>query len=318
MSLAEGHEPIFPSRRQVVGDGEASNLGGDGGDRPAPVGGERLGEGCTSSLAPGDRQTAQLPVSSPHPDDRIELKLTVVSSWNIQFGQLVEPAAAFLASEPNLARTEILLLQEMDEAGTRYIADQLGFAWCYAMASVHPQSGRPFGNAVLSRHPIRAHRVIELPHQARLAGQPRLALVADIDIDGTHVVAASVHTEIPLLEPGRRRDQFGVLSRTLADAHCTPVLVGGDFNTATTLGRRRLRMTMGQYGFAELSYGVGPTLRRHRRNYLLDHIFGRGMTPVATGSPDGRIASDHDPIWVDVAIDDATMGKPASTTEQMP
>lgn len=229
--------------------------------------------------------------------------MTVVSSWNIQFGQLVQPAAEFLASQPDLARTEVLLLQEMDEAGTRYIAERLGFEWRYAMASVHPQSGRPFGNAVLSRHPIRAHRVIDLPHQARVAGQPRLALVADIDIDGTRIAAASVHTEIPLLEPGRRRDQFGVLSRTLADVPGTPVLVGGDFNTATTLGRRRLRMTMGQFGFAELSYGVGPTLRRHRRNYLLDHIFGRGMVANATGSPDGRVASDHDPIWVDVNID---------------
>ena len=57
----------------------------------------------------------------------------------------------------------------MDEPGARAFADSLGFGYVYFPATLHPVTGRDFGNAVLSRFPIEDERKIVLPFLARVA-----------------------------------------------------------------------------------------------------------------------------------------------------
>lgn len=230
-----------------------------------------------------------------------EESTAVVTSWNIAFGARAEQAANLLLSDPNLRRSDVVLLQEMDQDGTALIAEALGFHWRYARASTHPKSGRDFGNAVLSAQPITAQRVVALPHQARVSGQPRLVLVARTRVGDSEISVGSVHTEIPILEPARRRDQFRAVAQAVTDEEGA-VVVGGDFNTASTLGVRRLRAAMSSVGLSELSDGVGPTFERGRRKFYLDHLFGRHVRCVALGSVDGSAASDHNPIWIAASV----------------
>ena len=135
----------------------------------------------------------------------------------------------------------MLFLQEMDEAGTEAVADALNLYYVYASASTHPKSGRDFGNAVLSPAPLEARAVIELPHKARVGGQPRIAISAVAHLNGSDdVTLCCSQTEIPALSSTRHQEQFAALASTAADWQTDHVAVGGDFNTVTRKGVRAL------------------------------------------------------------------------------
>ena len=87
-----------------------------------------------------------------------------VVTLNIEFGLRIDGARALFARTDRLARANVVLLQEMDPEGTDALAASLGMQYAYYPADVHPRTGRPFGNAVLSRWPIVHDRKIELPH----------------------------------------------------------------------------------------------------------------------------------------------------------
>ena len=84
----------------------------------------------------------------------------------------VDEATEAVRNNDRLSTHDVLFLQEMDEAGTEAVADALNLYYVYASASTHPKSGCDFGNAVLSPAPLEARAVIELPHKARVGGQP--------------------------------------------------------------------------------------------------------------------------------------------------
>jgi endonuclease/exonuclease/phosphatase family metal-dependent hydrolase len=220
-----------------------------------------------------------------------------VVSWNIQFGIEVDAAANALVGHPNLRDADIILLQEMDEVGVAHLAGSLALNYVYASPGLHQQSGRHFGNAVLSPWPIGEPDVISLPHKAGVRGQSRLLVKTRVDL-GPHVIdAASVHTEVPSMSSTKRLRQYDEIAG-VAHRRAGPLIVGGDFNTVTRRGIRALTERMGVVGAVRVSAGAGPTLRRSGKEFALDHIFARGLPGVATGVVHGNDASDHRPLWV--------------------
>ena len=81
-----------------------------------------------------------------------QLTLTV-TTFNIQFGLHAGRAARELALAARFRRPDLILLQEMDPAGSAAIARDLGFHHVYAPAAVHSHHGRQFGQAILSPGP---------------------------------------------------------------------------------------------------------------------------------------------------------------------
>ncbi len=221
-----------------------------------------------------------------------------IVTWNIRFGEGVEAAIEALTTRDQLRNADAYLLQEMDGPGASTLAAALGCHHVYAAASVHPRTGRDFGNAVLSPWPLDGGEEIELPHKARVTGQPRIALKATARHDDSDVVLCSIHTETPALGPTRRQEQFAALSRETSTWDTSPAIVGGDFNTVTQRGVRALTATFERVGFAHASVGATTTLRRAGRNFTLDHVFARGLTPVESGVVRQIDASDHAPVWV--------------------
>lgn len=226
-----------------------------------------------------------------------ELELLVVT-WNIQFGVQAASAARALDTSPDLRGADVILLQEMDEPGARLIADRLDLDVVYSAASVHPQTGREFGNAVLSRRPLREPGVVELPHTSAIEGQPRIMVHAAIDVDGSHLRVGSVHTEVPSLSPPKRRRQFATIGAAAAGWDEPLRIVGGDFNTLTRRGIGAVTAALEPAGARRVTAGAGPTLRRSGRDFTLDHIYASGLAPAATGVVNGLDASDHCPLWV--------------------
>ncbi len=102
------------------------------------------------------------------PDDVVATFRVV--TWNIQFGVEVEAAAHALLRTDELRSADIVLLQEMDEVGTETIARTVGLNHVFASSGVHPRTGRHFGNAVLSRWPLRDPEVVIAVAQVGGAG----------------------------------------------------------------------------------------------------------------------------------------------------
>ncbi len=225
-----------------------------------------------------------------------------IVSWNIRFGADIDGAVDCLSSRPELADADLILAQELDGPGAARMAEALGLTHVYHPSVVHPETGRPFGNAVLTPHRLRGLPPVLLPHRARVSGVPRLAVLAEVTTPTATLCAISVHTEIPLLSLGRRRQQFRVVAEAAAAA-AGPVVVGGDFNTTGPRSRRALLEAMAQVGLDQLPVGRLPTLSRAGIGVRLDHLFGRGVRGVAGGVSPFHPASDHAPVHATVEVE---------------
>jgi endonuclease/exonuclease/phosphatase family metal-dependent hydrolase len=259
--------------------------------RAAALAGLCLLAGCRPAwnhLGPGPRYAAPPPAEAAQRPRGDTLRL---ATFNIAYARRVDAATRLLGSDPALRGADVLLLQEMDAAGTRRIAEALGMGYVYYPAIVHQRTHRNFGNAVLSRWPIVEDAKIILPHRSRYAGTQRIAVAATVRVGGTPVRVYSVHLgTVADVGPGARREQMRAV---LADAARYPrAVVGGDLNDAAVARVAR------DAGYA------WPTERGPRTMGMLgrvDHILLRGLaTPdsAAAGTVlDTRGASDHRPVW---------------------
>ncbi len=232
-----------------------------------------------------------------------------IGTWNIEFGRRVDEALVITQRDPGLRAVDVWLLQEMDEPGTEQFAAGLGFQYVYGYRDVHPQSGRPFGNAVVSRYPLGHREVIELPSTAVVAGTPRLMVGAEVDVPGLGFMNVySVHAELPFMAPGQRRRHLEQIAAAAPDHR--PMVVGGDFNTATRRGRDKLYRLMEGYGASSAVNDDIITLVRFGVGLQLDHELVRDCESVAAGSPGITHASDHAPLWVRIGASTAPSGQP--------
>jgi len=235
--------------------------------------------------------------------DRVGSSLHLVT-WNIKFGVETAAASDALLHSDALRSADVVLLQEMDEVGTEAIARAVGLNYVFASSAVHPRTGRAFGNAVLSRWPLRDPEVVTLSHKSAVQGQYRIAVRATVSFGLGDVDACSVHTEVPSLSSPKRRRQFTEIAE--ATERWTPerLVIGGDFNTLTQRGAAVVRDRMQRIGADHVSAGAGATLRRGGREFTLDHVFARGLRPTARGVVRGLSASDHRPLWVRFGLAD--------------
>lgn len=262
--------------------------------------------GCTLGRDPGpvadEIHTGRHAVAAEAgfiPGDRL-----VVVSYNIAFGRNLDEAARFLRSDPDLARADILLLQEMHPEGVDSLARALAMDYVYGPSYVHPRHGQRWGTAVLTTGRILDHRTVILPFPNILSSHHRRAVGADIAIRGRRVRVGSVHLSTPVTPFPDRQEQ----ARTAADSLAgpgVPVVLAGDFNTGTDEEGRQLRQLMRAAGLRQVRLPDGPTAERRgllgrlAGRLVLDHIFYRDLAPVAAGVARRATASDHFPVWAE-------------------
>jgi endonuclease/exonuclease/phosphatase family metal-dependent hydrolase len=213
-----------------------------------------------------------------------------VVSFNIKYSMRVDSAIAVLTNESSLRNADFILLQEMDETGTKRIADTLGMSFVYYPATFHLRQQKHFGNAVLSRWPIVADEKIVLPHIARFTRTQRIATAATVRVRDALVRVYSTHLGTPAdVGPGARREQLSVI---IEDAEkYSRVVIGGDFNNHGV-------------GKVARDFGYGWPTEHGPRTVLIgrfDHIVFKGLiSPDSAGSGtvvNNRHASDHRPVW---------------------
>jgi endonuclease/exonuclease/phosphatase family metal-dependent hydrolase len=179
----------------------------------------------------------------------------------------------------------------------------LGLAVFYApsMRNDPPPGGRNSdrGNAILSTLPLSDLRIVNLPFER----QRRAALVATVQTsDATGgappVRVVALHLDVwpallpSLTDPTRRFRQAAGLLESL-DADSVPLLLGGDFNTASV---RDPLITHLRKQFPE---SVLPASCRTRNRFCPDFIFQR-LAPAWSARPyrilDDMYGSDHRPL----------------------
>lgn len=231
--------------------------------------------------------------------------ITVVS-WNIQYGKNVELALSEIRAHDRLKDADIILLQEMDSDGVRFLASELGFNFVYGPASVSPKNKDLFGNGVLSRWPIMDHRILVLPHETMLTGHRRIAVSADIDMGGRTLRAVSLHTATMIMDQEKRMEQAAAIRDSLGP-HEGPVVMGGDFNTVSQYEGTLLRRVMRKLDMKAVRLPEGPTISNKFKKMpgeipVLDHIFVKDLAPGSRGIVDDAAASDHYPIWAVLGV----------------
>ena len=216
-----------------------------------------------------------------------------VATLNIDMGLHLDRLIALLRQAPDLRPAEVVLLQEVDSVTVRAIADSLRMAWVYYPATLHPKSGRDYGNAVLSRFPIRDDWKVPLPYLARGRRTARAAVAATLDVAGHPLRVYSVHLATVIGNTPEQR--YAQLRTVLADAEPYPaVVIGGDFNSEA------VPEVALQHGYDWPTRRLPPT----NAFWTFDHFLVRGIaTPASSAAgvvPDPAGASDHRPVWVDL------------------
>jgi endonuclease/exonuclease/phosphatase family metal-dependent hydrolase len=225
-----------------------------------------------------------------------------VVTYNINRGLEVDQAIEELHTYEALRDPDILLLQEMDEAGTRRVARDLHHNYVYYPASVFHWTKRDFGNAILSRWPLSDPGKVLLPHRGLISKQLRIAVRARVAIDAVAMSVYSVHTETYTIPSPQRKAQISAIVEDVGNS-AGLVVVGGDFNTISNRSIRRMTGQFSEIGLARATAGLGPTINvLGLQPVALDHIFTRGLTVLAKGKVDTTKASDHFPVWVELSL----------------
>jgi endonuclease/exonuclease/phosphatase family metal-dependent hydrolase len=258
----------------------------------AAVAGCRTGRNYATTEGP---RYAGAPRGSSAAEPRVTDTIRVVS-FNIEFALRVDSALAVLTSDPSLRDAGVLLLQEMNGAATRRVAEALGMWYVYYPSFFHFRTDRDVGNAVLSRWPIVEDAKLVLPHVSRFVRTQRTATAATVRVGEVTLRLYSTHLgTMGDLSPAARRDQLRAI---VADAEpYQRVIIGGDMNDV------RVGEVAQESGFTWPTEHGPETTRLGR----LDHIFFRGLghpKRAAAGTLlDVRGASDHLPVWAVALIE---------------
>jgi endonuclease/exonuclease/phosphatase family metal-dependent hydrolase len=220
-----------------------------------------------------------------------------IASVNAAFGKRLAGLIRMLQDDPDLAASDVIVLQEMDEVGTTLVANALGLHYVYYPAIRHGITRRNFGNALLSRWPIADDAKLVLPHRSWQRNAQRTAVAGTILVGNrpVRVVALHLGTLVEIGEAGQEDQAEAVLR--LAEGH-ERVVVAGDFNGGA--GARVLR----REGYDWTTRGLGAT----HLIFGFDHVLTRGFVPVGRGKVSETLeATDHKPVWTDLAFAEPTI-----------
>lgn len=245
-----------------------------------------------------------------------------VVTYNVYEGIDVAPDAAFFLSDPDLARADVIAMQEVmhrfdaEDSDVAQFARRLNMGFVFVPTFATDDGLQ--GIALLSRFEMTDIQVMFLPEQTELnvlEQAARAALQATIATDAGPVRIVNVHLD-PILNVPERILQ---LRPAVLDTPA-PVAVLGDFNTndyvwalesiplfpldasASTSQARALDGYMRRIGYDTPTSRLGDTWHGIPEDQRLDSVFTRGLATGHGAVERGLDTSDHWPLWLDIAI----------------
>jgi endonuclease/exonuclease/phosphatase family metal-dependent hydrolase len=223
-----------------------------------------------------------------------EMDTITVVSFNIAYGEKIDRAIWEFKNFSNLRRVDIILLQEMDEGGCETLAKTMGYNYVYYPAT--SRDGKNFGNAILSKWPIKEEQKIILPFTYYIKKTARIAVGATIQLGKHEIRTYNVHTATILLSEEKRIGQVDSMVNNIPQKW-QKVIVGGDFNTIGGTSLTAVTQIFSKHGFIHVSENVGSTADFTLLDFALDHIYSKGLKIVDSGKVESSEASDHLPVW---------------------
>ena len=155
------------------------------------------------------------------------------------------------------------------------------------------------GNAMLSRWPVSAHQHEDMSdHRFEQRG----LLHAEVLVLGRAVHVVVVH--LGLIRASRTRQVTQLQAFIAREIPATaPLIVAGDFND----WGNRVGTALAQSQLVCFPGPTSPTFPSRLPLVQLDHVYARGLVPLAVEVPRGRIwgrMSDHLPLIADFALPD--------------
>ncbi len=223
-----------------------------------------------------------------------------VATYNLWHAHRLDRAIEVMRHEPDLAGSDLLALQEVDEAGAERIAGALGMHDVSYHGELHPRTRRRFGPALLSRWPLANRRRVLLPHRG-IHGLRRVAVAATATVRGVPVEAWAVHfgTMREILPAQQAAQVEHVLEQMEPGAGDGGWEVGGPTVVAGDLNRKGLGRLFTRHGFRWLTRDVGLT----HHIWSFDHVFVRDCAEPRwrVGSVKAALtASDHRAVWAEI------------------
>jgi len=179
------------------------------------------------------------------------------------------------------------------------LAQRLNYDYVYYPAALHSTHDKGFGNAVLSKWPIKEHQKVVLPHEHPIRKMYRIAVFALLTVGELEVLTSSVHTELYIIGHEYKMDQVEEIVKNISD-NFDYVIVGGDFNSDTNYSVLGTERIFRKAGFKRANKGLGYTARGDPISVLkwdFDHIYVRGFEVLDVGKYEEAEASDHLPVW---------------------
>lgn len=243
-----------------------------------------------------------------------------IGTWNIKGGRGAKGFPVMLnkkhldriAKEIHQAELQVVALQEVDLRILRsmfvhqplYLAKKLeeytGRKWFFLFAPALRLLGGYYGNAILAAYPLQEVLKLKLDIPGQRV-EKRVFLFAHLQIcDHALVGIGSFHLSVKdeyqrLQEVKKIKAALGKLIPPV------PLILGGDLN-----GRRGSaafqEMLTGVFPLEELGPGEGDSFIAPAYRARIDFLFGKGVTPLASGIVDTGETSDHRLVWVECEI----------------
>ena len=245
-----------------------------------------------------------------------------IVTFNVHFGKKTAAIADAFAHNKHLREADIIFLQEIEHHESEKIsraeklAGALGLKYAYVPARELKTKGT-HGLAILSKYELKDVETLALPkHTLFSRFRQRIAMIAIADVRGSRVVLANVHLDTRL-DGVERIAQVKVLVDYLKKDYTQKIIVGGDFNTLPFRfyksvpffyqnQKQHLSQYFAQEGFSCHCKNGGYTLKKGFVRFELDGIYTRNVQTMQCGVERLVTASDHKPVWLDVAFGTST------------
>ena len=221
-----------------------------------------------------------------------------VLTYNIHHGEGTDGRLDLerIAQIIKASKADLVALQEVDQSATRSgKVDQT--AELARLTGMHGVFGRAmdfqgggYGQAVLSKWPIRSHQVHQLPQ--RPGREPRIALA--VELETKSFIFASTHLDHEI--EAVRRDQVAAMDRLFRSNRVPAVILAGDFNTIPESPPMR---SLWPQWLDTSGDAPQPTIPAGKPTRRIDYILAtpkESWTAIRSSVLEESIASDHRPV----------------------
>lgn len=174
------------------------------------------------------------PTPEPPPSETsVSFKVMSYNIWAVRAGGLTEHVLQDIAAVIKRADPDLVALQEVDSLTrrnpidvTKRLAELTGMHYFFAKAMDHQGGG--YGEAILSKLPIKDAKRILLGTTAELPGEPRSMAQVTVEKDGKEIYFIGTHLDHLGDEANRLKQATDIVAylKTLNK----PIIFGGDLN----------------------------------------------------------------------------------------